>query len=711
MAVPFISGWDQAQASQHDAWMDEQEREARAREINLQRQTARFRQNAAANMRPPSSPVAGLRTAGRMPDAVPNPVAPPAAVSAATAAAAPAAGLKATRQNYTPRATPQNDSPIISSGGNAVLFTEQHVAGSPELQARLRELEQSGEISIRRGSMNSYIVTRNTERSPAERAYDGVNNVYLGGMQDIGNAVGSVLMPWSSHGLAAQMTPRGGAVPEQPQGIGALLGDFLERPTTEAMDSETPGPPLTSSPLTERIGPAAQPRAGLPASSTTAQPTAQPTSFTGGGRTIATDIPEVAQGLLAHLRQGESGGRYDIAFSPNGTRTFPIPAQGHPGQGIATAIPDGHPDRAAGASSSAYGAYQFIEGTWNSVIQQSGLPNVMTPENQDRAAWFLAQRDYQARTGRNLEQDLANPALHANIMSALQPTWTSLRGQSGQFQAPSAQPGGQSFAMMPQTQGVLAPAVQQAYQAVSSDAEALPYLVAQADELYQQNLALFQAAQEAGLPEQMVQASAGMREANAAALTAFGSNAAFIAQTTGDMEPFQRYFSLITGGAEMTFQPYTDGTYGIFVNGVQQGAGTRNQIASQIMELVNSEYAEARAAAANAAQTAALEHNNELSLETHRSNLRNRETLVEQTAIGQRELSVEAFQAEMERRNGDYQVEEIDADGNRGVFYRNERGQLVMREVRRVDQRGPSTNGRGGTQSVAVLGPERVVPE
>ena len=111
------------------------------------------------------------------------------------------------------------------------------------------------------------------------------------------------------------------------------------------------------------------------------------------------------------------------------------------------------------------------------------------------------------------------------------------------------------------------------------------------------------------------------------------------------------------------------------------------------------------------AQTAALEHNNELSLETHRSNLRNRETLVEQTAIGQRELSVEAFQAEMERRNGDYQVEEIDADGNRGVFYRNEQGQLVMREIRRMDQRGPSTNGQGGTQSVAVLGPERVVPE
>ena len=664
MAVPFVSGWDQAQASQHDAWMNEQEREERAREINLQRQTARFRQNAAANMRPPSSPVAGLRTAGRMPDAVPNPVAPPAAVSAATAAtapaAAPAAGLRATKQNYTPRATPQNDSPIISSGGNAVLFTEQHVAGSPELQARLRELEQSGQISIRRGSLNSYIVTRNTERSPAQRAYDGASNVYLGGMQDLGNAVGQVLMPWSSHGLAAQMTPRGGAVPEQPQGIGAFFADVLERPTTEAMGGAAQEPPLTSSPLTERIGPAAQPRAGLPASSTTAQPTALPMPQTGTlDMRNPQDVARIAQAIGIQPGSGyrtpehnaQVGGVANSLHMSGTAVDFPL-----------SSFPAGTTLQQAG---------QYVQARW----QAQGLP----------PAEF------------NYTQHGTGPHVHVE--------W----GGSGA--APSAQPGGQSFAMMPQTQGVLAPAVQQAYQAVSSDAEALPYLVAQADELYQQNLALFQAAQEAGLPEQMVQAAAGMREANATALTAFGSNAAFIAQTTGDMEPFQRYFSLITGGAEMTFQPYTDGTYGIFVNGVQQGAGTRNQIASQIMELVNSEYAEARAAAANAAQEAALEHNNELSLETHRSNLRNRETLVEQTAIGQRELSVEAFQAEMERRNGNYEVEEIDADGNRGVFYRNEQGQLVMREIRRMDQRGPSTNGQGGTQSVAVLGPERVVPE
>ena len=51
-----------------------------------------------------------------------------------------------------------------------------------------------------------------------------------------------------------------------------------------------------------------------------------------------------------------------------------------------------------------------------------------SPESQDKAAWWLAQRDYHARTGRDLTQDLKDPNKRLQIAQVLNKTWTSLPG-------------------------------------------------------------------------------------------------------------------------------------------------------------------------------------------------------------------------------------------------------------------------------------------
>lgn len=65
--------------------------------------------------------------------------------------------------------------------------------------------------------------------------------------------------------------------------------------------------------------------------------------------------------------------------------------------------------------SDAAGRYQFLESTWNAVVEKYNKENPdnpitdFSPVNQDRAALWLAKNDYKQRTGRDLTQDLANP--------------------------------------------------------------------------------------------------------------------------------------------------------------------------------------------------------------------------------------------------------------------------------------------------------------
>jgi muramidase (phage lysozyme) len=121
-------------------------------------------------------------------------------------------------------------------------------------------------------------------------------------------------------------------------------------------------------------------------------------------------MPSHRQDLIKQIYSGESGGRYDIrnggeSFDPNGP----------------------HPGRAPGkgGTSSASGAGQFINDTWNNVT--NGAP--MTKGYQDAATWKLATQDYNKRTGRDLDADLQEKGVTPEIKSALAPTWTSFYGK------------------------------------------------------------------------------------------------------------------------------------------------------------------------------------------------------------------------------------------------------------------------------------------
>lgn len=80
-----------------------------------------------------------------------------------------------------------------------------------------------------------------------------------------------------------------------------------------------------------------------------------------------------------------------------------------------------------GKKSSAAGRYQFLSSTWDAASKALGLDD-FSPENQDEAAWWLAKKDYKARTGRDLDSDINSndDEVLANIGVALSPTWTSL---------------------------------------------------------------------------------------------------------------------------------------------------------------------------------------------------------------------------------------------------------------------------------------------
>lgn len=133
----------------------------------------------------------------------------------------------------------------------------------------------------------------------------------------------------------------------------------------------------------------------------------------------AEDLAPHQRAFLNAVSGGESGGAYNVRYTPRGPAYF-NDLSAHPG--IFEPGPHG--------KTSASGRYQFTKTTWDGMGGGD-----FSPANQDRMAWKLAQRDYGARTGRNLDSDLQAGGLTPQIMETLTPTWQAFKGNRGRHAA------------------------------------------------------------------------------------------------------------------------------------------------------------------------------------------------------------------------------------------------------------------------------------
>lgn len=134
---------------------------------------------------------------------------------------------------------------------------------------------------------------------------------------------------------------------------------------------------------------------------------------------VNTTLAPHQRAFLNAISDGESGGQYNIRYSPQGGQTFDLSTGQHPQ--VYEAGPHG--------PSSAAGRYQFTWSTWRDI---AGADTPFTEENQDAYAWQLAARDYRSRTGRDLDADLQSGGFNSDIMSALAPTWAAF-GNEGRY--------------------------------------------------------------------------------------------------------------------------------------------------------------------------------------------------------------------------------------------------------------------------------------
>lgn len=128
---------------------------------------------------------------------------------------------------------------------------------------------------------------------------------------------------------------------------------------------------------------------------------------------VAGGLQPWEQALLNTIAGDESAGKYNIRYTPKGGATFDLNGQ-HP------AIFEPTSD---GRKSSAAGRYQFTKTTWDGLPEEAKGDGSFSPENQDRAALWLARNDFNRRTGQNLDDILQNQGMTPEVVKALAPTW------------------------------------------------------------------------------------------------------------------------------------------------------------------------------------------------------------------------------------------------------------------------------------------------
>jgi len=150
------------------------------------------------------------------------------------------------------------------------------------------------------------------------------------------------------------------------------------------------------------------------------------------------NVPPEGMALLDAISTTESGGRYDIIVGKGqGGSTLESgdiahnASKGYPGTPPAYFTDfSHHPEifglRTRNGPSSAAGRYQITKTTWGNLSKKYGLTD-FSPESQDKAAWYLAQEDFQKRTGKNLYNELVSGNF-SNVARNLSATWTSLAG-------------------------------------------------------------------------------------------------------------------------------------------------------------------------------------------------------------------------------------------------------------------------------------------
>lgn len=144
-----------------------------------------------------------------------------------------------------------------------------------------------------------------------------------------------------------------------------------------------------------------------------------PSPVTVGGA----DIPPEIRALLNTIAGPESGGRFNVRYSPQGAQYFSDFSR-HPNVREFTGRP--------GEISTAAGYLQFTKTTWDEILGRLNLPD-FGPASQEYGGQDLATRTYREKTGRDLLVDIRAGGRGSDITAALNGRWPSLPGGSQQL--------------------------------------------------------------------------------------------------------------------------------------------------------------------------------------------------------------------------------------------------------------------------------------